>query len=112
MTAEEDGIRRTIAQYVQFLDDQRFDELVDLFVEEGVLDAIGKSRRQGKAELRKLYEANRDPNRAARVKHLTFNSIIDVAGTTARSTSDFIEIAKTDSGAVISRAGRYVDTLV
>jgi hypothetical protein len=59
-----------------------------------------------------MYESNRSPSILGKIKHLTFNTVLELDREPVRALSDFLEIAKTSAGTVVSRAGRYADTLV
>jgi ketosteroid isomerase-like protein len=73
------------SRYVTFVDARRFDDLVDLFTDDVVIDAssvIGEVWR-GKEDARAHYARRASPHGAA---HFTANGVIDVQGDTATGT--------------------------
>src|SRR2546430_16483834 len=55
--AAREAIRETVARYAHLVDRGRIDELVDLFVEDGVLEAGGPPARTGRAGHRAAFPA-------------------------------------------------------
>ena len=109
---DEEGIRRTLAEYCHCLDDARVDDFVKLWTEDGVFTSLSVSSRGRPAIAQWGARLTTEETRRAERKHLTFNSVIDLDGESAGVVSDFISIWKTPRGAVIARAGRYHDRLV
>jgi ketosteroid isomerase-like protein len=101
--SDEDGIRRTIAQYCHFFDAKRWDELAKVFAE----DASVASRRgtfRGRANvIRDLQNAMTDDYHGTL---FTANSLITVEGNAASAVSDFMEVEDTN----ILATGTYHDT--
>jgi hypothetical protein len=105
---EAEGVRYTLAQYSQFVDDRRFDDLADLFTADAswtVLDTTHHGRRSIRD-----YMSTWEPH-GSQVKHLTMNPIIDISGNSATAVSDYIVVYETPNGGVVLRAGRYHDEL-
>jgi hypothetical protein len=104
------GIRRTLAEYCVLADDGAFARWSELFASDAVLLGNGAVLAEGRdAILRWITDAR--PSRAGG-KHLTVNSIINVAAGTAEVSSDFLFLASADEGPVLAAAGRYADKLV
>src|SRR2546427_4995827 len=53
--APREAIRETVARYAHLVDRGRIDELVDLFVEDGVLEAGGRPPARGRAAIPELF---------------------------------------------------------
>src|SRR2546428_12146249 len=53
--AAREAIGETVARYAHLVDRGRIDELVDLFVEDGVLEAGGRPPPRGRAALPELF---------------------------------------------------------
>ena len=107
--SEEDGIRRTLAQYGQYCDDGRFDDFANLFAKDAVyrvMDQTHEGRDQIKGFMEKAMPADR------RGKHVTFNSVVEVSGDEARAFTDYFFLARADEGFAITSVGRYHDRLV
>ena len=104
--SDEDAIRRTIAQYCHFCDDGRFDEWADLYTDDATFTVRGNTY-TGRADVKAFIEQGQPPER--RGKHLCFNSVIEVDGSTARAWTDYVFI---DKQRAITSAGRYHDRLV
>ena len=100
--SEYESIRRLLAEYCQRCDDERFEEWAKLFIEDGAFMAFGQTHR-GRAALEKFIAS------APVGKHLCFNSIIDITGSSASCASDFVFIKRDRS---LSSIGRYNDLLV
>jgi hypothetical protein len=49
---------------------------------------------------------------AARGKHITANTLVDVDGSTATATTDYLFVRASTGGLVLIAAGRYHDQLV
>lgn len=103
---DEDGIRRTIAQYAHLCDDGRFDEWAGLYTEDCRFTVMGQTY-EGRDATKGFIVKGQPPEH--RGKHICFNSVIDVDGNRASAVTDYIFIGK--DKAIIS-AGRYHDVLV
>jgi 3-phenylpropionate/cinnamic acid dioxygenase small subunit len=106
-------IRETIARYAHYVDGGRFDELVDLFVPDGVLEVEGEPPHRGReAILAFVTGVGRDiaaSTGAPRIRHHVGNVLVELEGTDlARARSYFLAV--TDAG--VDHWGRYRDQLV
>jgi uncharacterized protein (TIGR02246 family) len=106
---DEDGIRRTISEYSQRCDDGRFDVWSELFTEDGRFVVAGNAT-VGREPIRKMMEAMLPPG--SRGKHITSNTIVDIDGHRAASSTDYLFVRPTPTGPTIVAAGRYHDRLV
>ncbi|HEX3981463.1 MAG TPA: nuclear transport factor 2 family protein [Acidimicrobiales bacterium] len=109
MGEDEDGIRRTIAEYSQRCDDGEFDRWAELFTEDARL-VFGEHATEGRAAIKAYMEQLQPP--AARGKHITGSILVDVDGTTAAATTDYLFVRPSASGLELIAAGRYYDQLV
>ncbi|MHB8669016.1 MAG: nuclear transport factor 2 family protein [Acidimicrobiales bacterium] len=113
--SEEDGIRRTIAQYAHFCDDGRFAEFADLFAEQATFAALGPPQ-VGREAIRDYMAKAQPPER--RGKHLCFNTVIEIApdGASAEAVTDYLFVGVQPEGGYAAAnptsAGRYHDRLV
>ena len=101
-------VGQVLARYCHLIDDGRFDELVELFTDDGSF-AFGDLSATGRTELRAWFEEMQPPDQ--RGKHLTTNVIVDVDGDDAVAVSDFGFFAFRDRRLVPLVAGRYLDQL-
>jgi len=111
--AAREQIRDTIARYAHCVDGGRFDELVDLFADDGVLEVEGERAHRGRDAIRDFVTGTgRDlaaGTGAPRIRHHTSNVVIEVNGPDrARSRCYFLAV--TDRG--VDHWGRYRDELV
>lgn len=104
------GVRRTLALYCQYLDDGRLADLVDLFAPDGSF-VRGEDVRTGRAELLRFFE-DRQGLPEQRGRHWTLNTVVDVAGDTARAISDFVFLRLVDGNPTPVLAGRYHDDFI
>ncbi|MDF3312207.1 nuclear transport factor 2 family protein [Rhodococcus sp. T2V] len=102
-----EGVRRTLAAYCQLMDDGDYGEAANLFHSDARWTVAGVVY-NGITEIRNLVASWPVPDG---IKHLTFNSIIDVDGGLATAVSDYLVMKATDIGGVAIRAGRYHDSL-
>ena len=106
--AAEFGVRRTLAAYCQLCDDGEFGALAAQFTVDGVfvfLDEVVT----GRPALETWFASHQPPHR--RGKHLTTNTIVEVAGDKASAVSDFLFVVATPAGIEPALAGRYRDEL-
>ena len=106
---DEEGIRRTIAQYCLFCDEGRFEEWADLYTEDAKFTVMGVTH-VGRDEAKAFIEKGQPEER--RGKHCCFNTVIDYDGDgddRARASTDYIFVNREKQ---ITSAGRYVDVLV
>jgi uncharacterized protein (TIGR02246 family) len=104
-----EGIRATIAAYVQALDDGRTDDIVATFCPDGVVEIPGMGTHEGHDALREAYEGwkPQSPQR-----HLVLNTLVtDWNDDEATVISDVVFILQGKSGWAIQLVGRYHDTL-
>ena len=102
------GIRRTLAEYCQLLDDGRFDEWLDVFTEDVTFAVMGNVAR-GRGQVRALIEPNQQEDQRGR--HLLSEPLItlDPDGRRATVTTDYCFVSQ---ALRISSAGRYHDVVV
>ena len=107
---DELAIGRTLAIYCHHVDDGEFTELVNLFTPDGTFSYQGEGV-TGHEDLRAWFESRHPPER--RGKHLTTNTVIDIAGNHAHALSDFAFLRPLESSGApaIAIAGRYRDEL-
>jgi hypothetical protein len=104
-----EGVRATIAQYAQALDDGRTDDIVATFCPDGVCEIPGMGTFEGHDALRGAY-ARWKPARPQR--HLVANTFVaDWTDHEATAISDVIFLLQEDSGWAIKLVGRYRDVL-
>jgi 3-phenylpropionate/cinnamic acid dioxygenase small subunit len=105
---DEAEIRRTLAEFGQYLDERRFDEWSQLFAEDAIFmrlqrrDAI-RSFMLGE-ELATMPELFR--------KHVTSNLVIKLEGDRAHVESDLVLFERLGGGPWILRFGKYIDDMV
>jgi hypothetical protein len=109
LPSDEAAIRRTLSAYCHLCDDGNFRALVEQFTSNGSF-GFGQEVVTGHDEIRGWFERNQSPER--RGKHLTLNTVIDVAGDHARAVSDFVFLRLVDGVPTPAVAGRYLDDLV
>jgi ketosteroid isomerase-like protein len=104
-----EGVRATMAAYVQALDDGRVDDIVATFCADGVVEIEGMGTHQGHDALREAY-AGWAPRRPQR--HLVLNThVAEWDGERARAISDVVFILLGKGGWAIQLVGRYDDVL-
>jgi 3-phenylpropionate/cinnamic acid dioxygenase small subunit len=106
-------IRDAIARYAHCVDGGRFDELVELFTPDGVLEVEGEPPRRGREEIKAFVAgAGRGlatETGASRIRHHIGSVVIEVASREhARARCYFLAV--TDRG--VDHWGRYRDELV
>ena len=105
------GVRRTIAAYVQALDDGRTDDLVATFCDDAKIDIPGQGVFEGIDAIREAFAAwvPRAPQR-----HLVVNTrILEWDEHKAHALSDLVFLlkdSKNDTGWSVAMVGRYDDT--
>ena len=111
--AAREAIRETVARYAHLVDRGRIDELVDLFVEDGVLEAGDRPPARGRAAIRELFleTGKRLASASARplIRHYVSNLAIDVTGPDDATAESYF-LAVTERGP--DHWGRYRDRLV
>jgi hypothetical protein len=104
-----EGVRNTMAAYVQALDDGRTDEVVATFCADGAIDMGGLGSYAGHDELRAAYGrwVPRVPQR-----HLVVNTnITGWDDREATAVSDVVFLLKRPDGWRVQLVGRYHDVL-
>jgi hypothetical protein len=104
-----EGVRRTLAAYVQALDDGRTDDVVATFCADGAIDMGQLGGYAGHEELRLAYGrwVPRVPQR-----HLVLNThITEWDDDEVRATSDVVFLLKLAEGWKVQLVGRYHDVL-
>lgn len=104
---DEDAIRNTIARFSQCLDSRQFQAWSETFTPDGVF-----GRFNGRAAILAMIldgELAHQPD--LKRQHAVTNSIIDVHGDTAESTSDLSMYDRVGDGPISVRIGRYYDKL-
>jgi 3-phenylpropionate/cinnamic acid dioxygenase small subunit len=106
-------IRDTIARYAHCVDGGRFDELVDLFASDGVLEVEGDSVYRGPGAIRAFVTGTGRDLAAGtgvpRIRHHVSNVLIEVEGPDRAGARSYF-LAVTDRG--VDHWGRYRDELV
>ena len=108
MGEDESQIQRVLGSYCQLCDDGRFDVWADLFTEDGRLVFPGREA-EGRDAIRSLMETVQSSG--SRGKHMTANTLIDVDGVSASSSSDYRVVRPEDGRLAVVAAGRYHDRL-
>jgi len=104
-----EAIRQTIVLYCQLLDDQRFDELSQLFTANAELPWQGRTLK-GRSQIASEMHTTQEP--LGRTRHLSFGSVMDVDGARARAWTDtMVTLNAEDGSAQIAWLGRYHDEL-
>jgi 3-phenylpropionate/cinnamic acid dioxygenase small subunit len=111
--AAREQIRDTIARYAHCVDGGRFDELVELFLPDGVLEVEGEAPHRGRDAIRAFVTGvGRDiaaSTGAPRIRHHVGNVVVELEGPDrARARSYFLAV--TDRG--VDHWGRYRDELM
>ncbi|HEY1291921.1 MAG TPA: nuclear transport factor 2 family protein [Chloroflexota bacterium] len=104
---DEDAIRKLIARFCQHLDSRQFEAWAGTFTESGVF-----GRWSGRAAILEMIlggELAKQPD--LKRLHAVTNSVIDVRGDTAESTSDLMMFDRVGDAPVTVRFGRYYDKL-
>jgi hypothetical protein len=103
-----ESIRRLVALYTQLLDDQRFEDLSQLFTHDGVLPWDGQTFTGPEEIVRGLPSTQ--PPKPGLIRHFVFSPVIDVDGDEARAWSDIIvSLVPAEGPAEMSFVGRYHD---
>ena len=107
-TPPEEGIRRTLAQYAQLMDEGRFDEFGDLFEPDARFHVMGETQ-VGRAAIEEWIAASQRPE--PRGKHAMLSSVIDLAddGRTARAWTDYLFVDQQTAGHVRRSLPRRAD---
>ena len=108
---EERAIERLLVRYCRLVDDRRIAEVPALFEPDGRLDLMGRIA-VGRAAIAEVFAAGPGPLERPVTSHVLSNMDIDLAGNTARCTSDLTVVTRHPDGDFgISLAARYHDEL-
>jgi hypothetical protein len=106
-------IRELVARYAHHADRGRFDDLVELFADDGVLEIDGREALRGRGALRAFLEATRADLREATgsgvVRHHVTTLSIDVTGSDEASGAAYFLVV---SERGLDHWGRYRDRYV
>jgi ketosteroid isomerase-like protein len=104
---DEDAIRNTIARFCQCLDSRQFQAWTETFTPDGVF-----GRQRGRAAILAMIQGGELAMQPQlKRQHAVTNSIIDIHGDTAESTSDLTMYDRVGDGPITVRTGRYYDKL-
>ena len=104
---DEEAIRKTVAEFCQLQDDRRFDEFLDIWVEEATFRFLGLVHK-GRDNIREYLE--QFP--ARRGVHGGFNPVIETAGDSAQAGADYIWFDVIDGDLQVNSGGRFNFRLV
>ena len=111
--AARECVRETIVRYAHLVDGGRFDDLLELFTEDAILEPDTRPPARGRAAIRALFEETGARLRAAQsrpfIRHHVSNIDVDVQGSDLARARSYV-LALTDSGP--DHWGRYHDRLV
>lgn len=108
------AIQELIARYSHAIDSGNYDAWIDCFAEDGAFEGTRAGRFVGRAALKEFterFEARRAteyPN----VRHCVLNTVTDIEGDTARSSSYLQVLITGKEGTKFAFCGRYADTFV
>lgn len=113
LESAEESIRRVVATYVHRVDSGRIDDVVALFLPDGVLEIAGQARHEGHAAIRAMFARGVQHLAASEARprirhHLTSHLIEFDDDLSARSSCYWLAVVG-DGG--IDHWGRYVDRL-
>lgn len=105
-----EGVRRTIAEYTQALDDGRTDDVLATYADDGVFDMPGLGRIAGVDALAATY-AGWKPR--APQRHMVLNTLLTSwSDSSAEAVSDVVFVVRgKDGGWSVQFVARYLDTL-
>ena len=108
-----EGVREAVARYAHLVDRGRFDEVVELFTPDGVLEVRGEAPARGREQLLAFFTGvGRDlanTSTVPMIRHNTSNLSIDVVGPAEAGARCYF-LAVTEHG--VDHWGRYQDRLV
>jgi len=108
-----EAIRETVASYAHLVDSGRFDDVVDLFTADGLLEVKGREPAVGHDGLRAFFRGVSadlaETTTVPLIRHYTSNLSIDIVGRYEANARCYF-LALTESG--VDHWGRYRDRLV
>lgn len=107
--SDDEAIRNLIGLHSQLTDDGDYERRVALYTPDGVF-VMGDATSTGTEELTATFAATSAPER--RGKHITANTVMEIAGDTASAATDFFFLLPSPDGLTPLAAGRYADTFV
>ena len=111
--AAREAIRETVARYAHLVDGGRIDELLELFAEDGTLEAGDRPPATGRAAMRAFFLETGARLAAASgrgfIRHHVSNLVIDLTGSASAEARSYF-VAITEHG--LDHWGRYRDRLV
>jgi uncharacterized protein (TIGR02246 family) len=113
MSAQEESVRRTLAQYAHRHDSRDADGYAALFAENGAFVGANADHRGRSAVKEFISGLYRSQPADRRTKHLCGNSVIDIQDGTAEAITDFIAYERLGDGPwQVHTIGQYRDRLV
>lgn len=107
--ADDVAIRRLLAAYCHAYDDGRTEDFAALFTDDAQFTVMGVTH-TGRAAIRENIGAWKPGTPPG--QHITYNTVLDVAGDTADAATDFAYLQRSDDGLRLTQAGRYLDEFV
>lgn len=107
--SDEDGIRKTAAEYCRLYDDRRFDEFEDIWAEDATF-RVRDQVQKGRHTIRKYIEGLESSRLV--VMHCLFNLVINVRGDSAETVADSLGIGVRDGQIRLAGGGRALLRLV
>jgi hypothetical protein len=112
--SDEEAIRRLVATYVHRVDTGRIDDVIGLFVPDGVLEIVRQAVHTGQDEIRAMFARGVEhlaANEAVpRIRHHLTSHLIELESSEVARSSVYWLAVVGDAG--IDHWGRYVDRLV
>lgn len=102
------ALQQLRARYCQYLDDGRWEELVDLFIPDGAF--VGLSAARGRAELLAFFSGLQQGSLTS-WWHFSANETLDISGDSATGETWLLQPCVVDGKAHMA-AGRYTDRMV
>lgn len=105
---DEEGIRKTVAEYCRCYDDRAFDRFEDIWTARATM-ITGSATTHGRQEIRRYVETLPLPRPA--LMHCFVNLVIDIAGATAETACDYFALGVRNAEIKIVSGGRIEFTL-
>lgn len=100
-------IRRLRMRYHDFINQQKFDQIAQLFTDDASLDFGYVAQAKGMAEIHELFV--RMPSNLSMIKQFIHNHIVDVDGDVATGTS-YLDARYAQDGESVMVASRFLET--